>query len=81
MKKYIALKDNLDRIFLLQKTKIKSHFLKIDITLNEKYLLKNILNGSLKKTNIVIEGADGVGKSTLVMEKSFDFSKIVCGHL
>lgn len=37
----------------------------IDVTLNEKYLLKNIFKGSLKKTNVVIEGADGVGKSTL----------------
>lgn len=106
MKKYIALKDNLERIFLSKRAKIKSYFLTkehhnllieyyngfstvhiegiitifyffngteekpfddfIDITLNEKYLLKNILNGSLKKTNIVIEGADGVGKSTLI---------------
>lgn len=33
--------------------------------INEKYLLKNIFKGSLKKTNVVIEGADGVGKSTL----------------
>lgn len=27
--------------------------------------MKNIFKGSLKKTNVVIEGADGVGKSTL----------------
>lgn len=107
MKKYIALKDNLERIFLLGKTKTNSYTLKkgkhsmlieeyngfstvnideiitifyffdetektfndfIDITLNEKYLLKNILRGSLKKINVVIEGADGVGKSTLVRQ-------------
>lgn len=107
MKKYVALKDNLERIFLLDKTNINSYTLKkgkyiiqikeyngfstvnidgiitifyffdetqkpfndfIDITLNEKYLLKNILRGSLKKINVVIEGADGVGKSTLVRQ-------------
>lgn len=106
MKKYIALKDNLERIFLSKKTKINSYNLIrannviivehyndfitvnvnkiitifyffnytqekpfndfIDITTSKKYLLKNILKGSLKKVNIVIEGADGVGKSTLV---------------
>lgn len=106
MKKYVTLKDNLERIFLSKKKKIKSCFLTkenhnllieyytgfitvhiegiitifyflngtdekplndfIDITLNEKYLLKNILRGSLKKMNLVIEGADGVGKSTLI---------------
>lgn len=38
----------------------------IDVTSNEKYQLKNILSGSLKKMNLVIEGADGVGKSTLI---------------
>lgn len=106
MKKYVTLKDNLERIFLSRKKKIKSYFLTkdnhnllveyytgfitvhiegiitifyffngtdekplndfIDITSNEKYLLKNILRGSLKKINLVIEGADGVGKSTLI---------------
>lgn len=108
MKKYIALKDNLGRIFLSNKIKIDSYKVKIreniilveiyegfatvkinqiitifyffdetkerpfndfiDITQNDLYSLKNILNGSLKNTNIVIEGADGVGKSTLVTE-------------
>lgn len=106
MRKYIALKDNLERIFLSKKTKINSYTLSkqntsiivthyngfitvnvnkiitifyflnhteekpfedfIDITVNSKYQIKNILKGSLKKLNIVIEGADGVGKSTLV---------------
>ncbi len=108
MKKYIVLKDNLERIFLSKNEKIKSNFITkenhnllveyytsfitvhiekiitifyffnkteekltndfIDVTSNEKYKLKNILNGSLKKTNIVIEGADGVGKSTLIKQ-------------
>lgn len=106
MKKYVTLKDNLERIFLSKKRKIKSYSLTkenynlliedyngfftvhiegiitifyffnetdekplndfIDVTLNEKYQLKNILRGSLKKINLVIEGADGVGKSTLI---------------
>ena len=106
MKKYVTLKDNLERIFLSKKKIIKSYFLTkenhnllveyyngfiavhiegivtifyffnetdekplndfIDVTSNEKYQLKNILSGSLKKTNLVIEGADGVGKSTLI---------------
>lgn len=106
MKKYVTLKDNLERIFLSKKKKIKSCFLTkenhnllieyyngfitvhiegiitifyflnetdekplndfIDVTSNEKYQLKNILSGSLKKMNLVIEGADGVGKSTLI---------------
>lgn len=108
MKKFIALKDNLSRIFLSDKTRIntnsihlqnqlilidfyKEDFLTvtimgitvfyfynnskvkpfndfIDITSNEKYKLKNIICNSLLKTNIIIEGADGIGKSTLVME-------------
>ena len=106
MKKYVTLKDNLERIFLSKKKVIKSYFLTkekhnllieyytgfvtvriegiitifyffnetdekplndfIDVTFNEKYKLRNILSGSLKKINLVIEGADGVGKSTLV---------------
>lgn len=106
MKKYIALKDNLERIFLSKKTKTNSYTVKkeknsilvehydgfitvninkiisifyffnetaekpfddfIDVTVNNMYSLNKILQGQLKKTNIVIEGADGVGKSTLV---------------
>lgn len=106
MKKYIALKDNLERIYLSNKIKTDSYTLKkyentillecysgfstitineeftifyffdkttqkpfndfIEITSNPLYSLNNVLKGSLKKTNIIIEGADGVGKSTLV---------------
>lgn len=104
MRKYVALKDNLERIYLTQKIKIRSYTLKkgrirvtqyqgfvtvnvdkiitifyffdgtsekpfddfIEVTSNDKYLITNILQGKLKKTNIVIEGTDGVGKSTLV---------------
>lgn len=106
MKKYIALKDNLERIFLSKKIKTNSYIVRkeknsvlvehydgfitvninqiisifyffnetaekpfndfIDVTINNMYSLKKILQGQLKKTNIVIEGADGVGKSTLV---------------
>lgn len=109
MKKYVALKDNLGRIFLLDKIKIDSYKLKIgkneilvenykkfstisinktitifffsdeerpfndfiNVTQNKLYLLENVLKGSLKQTNIVIEGADGVGKSTLVAELAY----------
>lgn len=106
MRKYIALKDNLEQIFLSKKVRLKKRKLIksgntlviehyngfitihveniitifyffngtaeiphndfIDVTLNQKYYLKNILRGSLKVTNAVIEGADGVGKSTVV---------------
>lgn len=105
MKKYITVKNNLERIFLSQRVQNKTfqiikekqkliveyydsfiavnitgiitifyffndtceqpHNDFIDVTLNEKYLLRNILKGSLKKINVIIEGADGVGKSTL----------------
>lgn len=111
MKKYVALKDNLGRIFLSDKTKVDSYEVKIreneilvenyngfstvninkkitifyfsneakqkpfddfiDVTQNSLYELKNILDGSLKQTNMVIEGADGVGKSTLVTELAY----------
>lgn len=111
MKKYVALKDNLGRIFLSDKIKIDSYKLKIgkneilvenyngfstvtingnitifyfsdeteqrpfndfiNVTQNKLYLLENVLKGSLKQTNIVIEGADGVGKSTLVAELAY----------
>lgn len=109
MKKYVALKDNLGRIFLSDKIKINSYKLNIgkneilvenykgfltininkiitifffsdgerpfddfiDVTQNDLYVLENVLKGSLKKTNIVIEGADGVGKSTLVAELAY----------
>ena len=43
----------------------------INVTQNKLYLLENVLKGSLKQTNIVIEGADGVGKSTLVAELAY----------
>ena len=106
MKKYITVKNNLERIFLSQRVQNKTfqiikekqkliveyydsfiavnitgiitifyffndtceqpHNDFIDVTLNEKYLLRNILKGSLKKINVIIEGADGVGKSTLI---------------
>ena len=96
MKKYITVKNNLERIFLSQRVQNKTfqiikekqkliveyydsfiavnitgiitifyffndtceqpHNDFIDVTLNEKYLLK---------INVIIEGADGVGKSTL----------------
>lgn len=108
MKRYIALKDNLERIFLSDKkiintkelyrcgkkiiiekydgfysviilgvirlffisdkSTIKKHPDFIDVTSNELYNIKNIIGGSLKNTNIIIEGADGTGKSTLVNE-------------
>lgn len=111
MKKYVALKDNLGRIFLSDKIKIDSYKQKIgkneilvenyngfstvtingnitifyfsdeteqrpfndfiNVTQNKLYLLENVLKGSLKQTNIVIEGADGVGKSTLVAELAY----------
>jgi len=111
MKKYVALKDNLGRIFLSDKTKVDSYEVKIreneilvenyngfstvninkkitifyfsneakqkpfddfiDVTQNSLYELKSILDGSLKQTNMVIEGADGVGKSTLVTELAY----------
>ncbi len=111
MKKYVALKDNLGRIYLSNKIKTDSYEVKIgkneilvenyegfstvnvnkiitifyfsdeakerpfndfiDITQNDLYVLKNVLNGSLKQTNIVIEGPDGVGKSTLVTELAY----------
>lgn len=106
MKKYIALKDNLERIYLSDKVKINGYIVNkngkqilvehykdfitininsdikifyflndsqcmifsdfIEVTNNSKYLINNILNGSVKNMNVVIEGADGVGKSTLV---------------
>ena len=108
MKTYIALKDNLERIFLSDKVLIRKWIIKkgskevfvekykgfysikipdiirlffisqnstikphndfIDVTGNKLYKISNILNGSLKKINIIIEGADGIGKSTLVNE-------------
>ena len=108
MKTYIALKDNLERIFLSDKVLIRKWIIKkgskevfvekykgfysikipdiirlffisqnstikphndfIDVTGNKLYKISNILNGSLKKINIIIEGADGLGKSTLVNE-------------
>ncbi|MCI8618055.1 MAG: hypothetical protein HFJ60_07495 [Clostridia bacterium] len=109
MKKYVALKDNLGRIFLSDKIKIDSYKQRIgkneilvenykkfstisinktitifffsdeerpfndfiNVTQNKLYLLENVLKGSLKQTNIVIEGADGVGKSTLVAELAY----------
>ena len=111
MKKYVALKDNLGRIFLSDKIKIDSYKLKIgkneilvenyngfstvtingnitifyfsdeteqrpfndfiNVTQNKLYELENVLKGSLKQTNIVIEGADGLGKSTLVAELAY----------
>ncbi len=40
----------------------------LEVTGNRKYNVNNILQGSLKNTNIVIEGSDGVGKTTLVKE-------------
>ena len=105
MRKYIALKDNLARIFIQDKRQINQYTLKkesitwlikhyqtfitveisgimifyffneigekpfedfIEVTSNKRFLLKNILQGSVTKLNLVIEGADGVGKSTIV---------------
>ena len=108
MHKYIALKDNLERIFLSdkklvrtrkfqregkeilleayegfysikivgivrlfyisKKSNVKKHNDFIDVTWNSLYKVQNILRGSLNCTNIVIEGADGTGKSTLINE-------------
>ena len=107
MKKFIALKDNLQRIFHNDKNVIKTVITKrdnveaiinyyegfftitlkeitifyfldnskvkpfndfIEVTGNKKYKIENIIKGEVIKTNIVIEGADGVGKSTLVKE-------------
>lgn len=108
MKKYIALKNNLQRIYLSTRQLLKSHIIEkeqikvkldfyrgfitvdveeivtlfyffnssnekpfvdfIEVTNNPKYCLKALINGSVIKTNVIIEGADGVGKSTIVNE-------------
>lgn len=108
MKIYIALKDNLERIFLSDKKRLKSKLLIdnqtpiiveeyiefftmkigdsctlicipekakivphkdfIEVTDNRYYFIKNLINHSVIKTNIIIEGADGTGKSTLVSQ-------------
>ena len=39
----------------------------IDVTNNPKYKIENILNDSLIYTNSVIEGTDGVGKTTITI--------------
>lgn len=39
----------------------------IDVTNNYLYQIPNILNGSLHYTNAIIEGADGVGKTTITI--------------
>lgn len=38
----------------------------LEVTGNSRYNVNNILQGSLRNTDIVIEGSDGVGKTTLV---------------
>lgn len=38
----------------------------IEVTDNKRYNISNILDGSVSLANLVIEGSDGVGKSTLV---------------
>lgn len=53
-------------IYLSTDSKIKPHPDFIDITDNEKFTLSNIATGKIYNANLVIEGSDGVGKSTLV---------------
>lgn len=52
--------------YVPKNTTIKKYIDFIDVTDNEKFKLKNIINGSLIITNLIIEGADGTGKTTLV---------------
>ena len=57
------------RLFYIpEKCRYMAHKDFINVTKNKRYRLKNILNGSIVRTGIVIEGADGTGKSTLVGE-------------
>ncbi len=103
---YLALKDNLLKIFISDKVKLGTEYVRcgkidviktlfqdfytlefknivtliyiqenkleikhadfIDVTENSKFYIEDILNGSVVNANTVIEGSDGVGKSTLV---------------
>ena len=38
----------------------------IEVTGNPKYENRNIINGSIKKSNVIIEGTDAVGKTTTI---------------
>lgn len=50
----------------LEKYKPKKTF--IEVTENSIYKNKNIIKGSIKKSNIIIEGTDGVGKTTTIVK-------------
>lgn len=54
--------------YISENSNVKRYRDLIDVTKNKLYKIENILKGSLINTNIVIEGADGTGKSTLTRE-------------
>lgn len=55
------------RLFCIPENSYLSNYKNfINVTGNNKYNINNILKGSLHNTNIVVEGADGSGKTTLV---------------
>ena len=54
--------------YISENSNVKRYRDLIDVTKNKLYKIENILKGSLITTNIIIEGADGTGKSTLTRE-------------
>lgn len=48
----------------------------IEVTDNPIYINKNIINGSIKKSNVIVEGTDAVGKTTTISKLLED--GIVC---
>lgn len=58
--------EDITLIYITQSEKYLVHNDFIEVTNNERYSILNILAGFVTSTNLVVEGSDGVGKSTLV---------------
>lgn len=58
--------EDITLIYITQSEKYLIHNDFIEVTNNERYSILNILAGFVTSTNLVVEGSDGVGKSTLV---------------
>lgn len=63
--KIICFENLIDLIVINSDSEIKMFEDFVDVTNNELYEIKNILNGSIVNLNIILEGGDGVGKTTL----------------
>mgnify|MGYP001111242964 CR=1 FL=1 len=62
------IQDTVRLFYIPEKSDVEVNKNFIEVTENRNYKVDNILKGSLRKTNLVIEGGDGAGKSTLVNE-------------